>query len=99
MLFLVKGDLRHEALWHRWFERVEGLLPEQAVRSALCSGGAAKRVPKACSHGWWPSAEPAGGGPLHRQHLFDVYVHPAPNFTGALGSACRQRAMQPLLKA
>ena len=92
MLFLVKGALRHEALWHRWFERAEGLLPQAAVSAALCGGGgeAAKRATETCSQGWLAAGGAAvGGSPVGRQQLFDVYVHPHPNFTGAMGPGRR----------
>jgi len=172
MLFLVKGPLRHEALWRAWFERAEGLMPAQAVSNALCasedgmpaalsacsslasrtvpqhspagvgapptavearngsSGSSTASVPPgpsgSASNGgstgssggrritstansrtrsrssrsstdrtgassirrWlyerWQGSGGAGRAPgvLDRQHLFDVYVHPHPNFTG-----------------
>lgn len=123
MLFLVKGELRHEALWRKWFERAEGLLPIQAVSNALCSGETPlSKVIAACSaqgadaqqpqeqeqpqqrlgastaskgslgggaarglgSDWRPGRPRAARGVdiLARQHLFDVYVHPHPNFTG-----------------
>lgn len=122
MLFLTKGELRHEAMWRKWFERAEGLLPTQAVSNALCSGDAhLPQVMEACGNtlgageqqqrrqqhdwsgaagsgsfggrgastlgagsGWRPGRRQAARGAdiLARQHLFDVYVHPHPNFTG-----------------
>ena len=128
MLFLVKGELRHEALWRLWFERAQGLLPTQAASNALCSGqtdlprviaacgsalGAGEQQPeqqqqveqqqqqqldwkgaargssgggaaRGLGAGWRPGRRHAGRGAdiLARQHLFDVYVHPHPNFTG-----------------
>jgi hypothetical protein len=120
MLFLVKGPLRHEAVWHAWFERAAGLLPAQAVSDALCRTedgmpealtacsslvpGERRDVGSGPSHvgsssggskygpgGWhpgWHSSRAAEPGVLDRQHLFDVHVHPHPNFTGRL-RACR----------
>lgn len=133
MLFLVKGPLRHEAMWRAWFERAQGLLPAQAVSNALCASedgmpaalaacsslasppsqaGAPPGVhsssssssskqpggPPAASSSsssragsslrrwlyerWHPSGASRAPGVLDRQHLFDVYVHPHPNFTG-----------------
>ncbi|KAL4424080.1 hypothetical protein ABPG75_001381 [Micractinium tetrahymenae] len=142
MLFLVKGPLRHEAMWRAWFERAEGLLPAQAVSNALCasedgmpaalaacsslaspptqagappgvrsssSGSSSSKQPgrpagpaagsgssssssSSSSTGsslrrwlyerWHPGGASRAPGVLDRQHLFDVYVHPHPNFTG-----------------
>ena len=155
MLFLVKGRLRHEALWRAWFERAAGLLPTRAVASALCTGsdnlpsvlaacaaavaGPPIQDPAAAAAAAVAAAAEAGGqrnasaaaaataagaaaaaaaaqqqtkrrdlsgsanwahwlsdhlgapakerGPpppsvLDGQHLFDIYVHPHPNFTG-----------------
>lgn len=138
MLFLVKGPLRHEAMWRAWFERAQGLLPAQAVSNALCASedgmpaalaacsslasppsqaGAPPGVhsssssssskqpggPPAASSSsssragsslrrwlyerWHPSGASRAPGVLDRQHLFDVYVHPHPNFTGGLHAA------------
>ncbi len=143
MLFLVKGPLRHEAMWRAWFERAQGLLPAQAVSNSLCasedgmpaalaacsslanppsqagalpgahsggSGGnrrqpAAPPGPSSSSRSsssssstasslrrwlyerWHPGGTSPAPGVLDRQHLFDVYVHPHPNFTGGPRSA------------
>lgn len=140
MLFLVKGPLRHEALWRQWFERAAGLLPAQAVSNAMCaseeampealaacsslagaqqaaagsssseggrgSSGSGKGISRNSTHSggltdwvldavWRPggdsqgtaaSSSSSGSDILERQHLFDVYVHPHPNYTG--GWAC-----------
>lgn len=142
MLFLVKGPLRHEAMWHQWFERAAGLLPAQAVSNALCASedgmpdalaacsslargdGAAADASRGTAAAWAAAGHGGSGGGrsrgaaaaaaagglaerllggvpglhgrpaqrsvLERQHLFDVYVHPHPNFTGAL---CMLRAL------
>lgn len=120
MLFLVKGPLRHEAVWRAWFERAAGLLPAQAVSNALCASeegmpdalaacsslaqgagsmasssavGSRAGDPPLQQHAsigsgggssakGWHSSQPVRAGVLDRQHLFDVYVHPHPNFTG-----------------
>lgn len=82
MLFLVKGPLRHEAVWQAWFERAAGLLPAQAVSNALCASEARMPAALAACSSLAGGEALAGQGVLHRQHLFDVYVHPHPNFTG-----------------
>jgi hypothetical protein len=82
MLFLVKGPLRHEAVWQAWFERAAGLLPAQAVSNALCASEARMPAALAACSSLAGGEALVGQGVLHRQHLFDVYVHPHPNFTG-----------------
>jgi hypothetical protein len=95
LLFLTKGDILHEALWREWFQAAAGQLPEGSVRRAACTGGgkwrgaAAERALAACA------PDPADADPLRGQHLYDVWVHPHPNFTGECSGAppwvCRAR--------
>lgn len=64
MLFLVKGPLRHEAMWRAWFERAEGLLPAQAVSNALCASedGMPAALAACSSLASPPTADPGSAG-------------------------------------
>lgn len=68
LLFLVRGDMPHEALWRRWFEDVDS-----AVFSSCAPRGSKK--PGFCS-------QKERSNPIARQELFSVFIHSSPNFQG-----------------
>lgn len=41
LLFLVKGDLHHEATWRLWFQQAAGLLPLDGLAGSLCGADGA----------------------------------------------------------
>ncbi|KAK9834873.1 hypothetical protein WJX81_005657 [Elliptochloris bilobata] len=72
LLFMTYGDLPLERLWRRWFEGATGLVyrgcqPESSEATSECF-----------SH---LEAE-ENHSPIASQHLFNVYVHPKPDFPG-----------------
>jgi hypothetical protein len=68
LLFLVKGNIQHEALWRRWFEEVDGTVfsgcaPRESGKPATCYNK-------------------ERSDPIARQELFNVFVHSSPDFPG-----------------
>jgi hypothetical protein len=84
LMILTQGEPHHEGAWRLWFEGARGLLPAAAARAATCAGGAARvagaALPPACA----PPADSAlpTGNAIAGQHLFSVYVHAPPAFSG-----------------
>lgn len=91
-MFLTRGPMHHERTWRVWLEAAAGLLPRQAVlaaQEAACDEQTWAQMMAACA----PSAlsrhqvlGPSETAPV--QHLFNIYVHALPNFTGG----CRDGA-------
>ena len=73
LLFLVRGNIPHEALWRRWFEEVDG-----TVFSGCAPRGSDK--PATCSR-------EERSDPIARQELFSVFVHSSPDFPGYPGDS------------
>ena len=44
LMFLVRHEAYHGALWTAWLDSVNGLLPAAAVHGACCRSDAARRV-------------------------------------------------------
>ncbi len=44
LMFLVRHEAPHSALWTAWLDSVNGLLPAATVHGACCRGDAAHRV-------------------------------------------------------
>lgn len=86
LMFLTRGPMHHERTWRVWLEAAAGLLPRQAVltaQEAACGDQTWAQMMAACA----PSAlsrhqvlGPSETAPV--QHLFNIYVHALPNFTG-----------------
>lgn len=86
LMFLTKGSIHHERMWRVWMEAAAGVLPRQslaAAEEAACNPSKWEQLQKACAlrrlsrHQRLPGDE---GAPV--QHLFNLYVHALPNFTG-----------------
>lgn len=90
-MFLTRGPMHHERTWRVWLEAAAGLLPRQAVltaQEAACGDQTWAQMMAACA----PSAlsrhqvlGPSETAPV--QHLFNIYVHALPNFTGGCWAA------------
>ncbi|BDA47491.1 probable glycosyltransferase BC10 at C-terminar half [Coccomyxa sp. Obi] len=83
IMFLSKAELFHESSWALWFQHAAGLLPVSALQatsyvgkngSASCDEERVRLAQRWCS----PAAQ--GSGVLQRQHLFNVYIHPLPDY-------------------
>jgi hypothetical protein len=73
LMFLTTGPIPHERTWRLWLEGAAGWLPYQGLpvaKQAACSGG--EQQWQRVAHGCDPS----------QQHLYRLYVHALPNFTG-----------------
>lgn len=68
LLFLVRGNMPHEALWRRWFEEVD---------STVFSGCALRDSDKPAT-----CYRKERSDPIARQELFSVFVHSSPDFPG-----------------
>lgn len=98
LMFLTRGPMHHERTWRVWLEAAAGLLPRQALlasQEAACDDQTWAQMMAACA----PSALSRHQllGPSETalvQHLFNIYVHALPNFTGAcwLPPPVRRRA-------
>ena len=92
LLLLTKGEVPHEEMWRQWFTQAVGKLPLEAAKSTLCSDTintnastsnttySPQEIYAACS-----GNVPKTGSLenlISRQHLFDVWIHPAVNFPG-----------------
>ncbi|CAL8472071.1 g11613 [Coccomyxa elongata] len=83
IMFLSKAELFHESSWALWFQHAAGLLPVSALQSTsqngkdestVCNKDRVQLAQRWCS----PAAQ--GSGVLQRQHLFNVYIHPLPDY-------------------
>jgi hypothetical protein len=83
LMFLTTGPIPHERTWRLWLEGAAGWLPYQGLpvaKQAACSGG--EQQWQRVAHGCDPS----------QQHLYRLYVHALPNFTGKpAGGGTRSR--------
>lgn len=77
LMFLTTGPIPHERTWRLWLEGAAGWLPYQgleAAKGAACGGAEApwQRLRGSCG----------AASSQQQQHLFKLYVHALPNFTG-----------------
>lgn len=76
LLFLTRGVLFHEPTWTLWFKYAAGLVPLEPLRGSQCNASTLNEVSKHCK------VEGPSWDVISQQHLFDVYIHPAPSFPG-----------------
>ena len=85
-MFLVSGEMPHEAMWTRWFSAIRGVLPA----TVLCEPEAVQclqMLPKGSANEVYAS-----------QHLFTIYVHTKPEYEGyPEGSLFHNRVISTLL--
>ena len=60
LLFLVKGPMRHEEVWRRWFSYAADLVPAPLLQQRLCSSNASSQ--QQASRGRASSRNDVGGG-------------------------------------
>lgn len=77
LMFLTRGPMHHEELWTRWLASAANLVPADLLRFVNCTDSFVEQLRRMCQ-------APQGAGALEAQHLFTVYVHSQPDFTGAL---------------
>jgi hypothetical protein len=76
-MFLTRGPMHHEALWSRWLATAAGLVPLDLLRSSNCTEGYLMELHTLC-------VPQPGADVVAAQHLFTLYVHPQPDWEGAL---------------
>lgn len=84
-MFLTKGPLHHERTWRVWLEAAAGMLPRQALlatQDAVCNEGKWQQMDRACAPSELSRHQLLGGEAAPVQHLYNIYVHALPNFTG-----------------
>ncbi len=94
MMFLTKGALHHEASWRLWFQHAAGLIPRTLLTPEACNAtsGNVTSGCGGCLEGKLEAARQlcgprTGRGVLQQQHLFNVYIHALPEFTGKRGES------------
>ena len=81
MMFIVRHEAYHDALWTAWLDSVNGLLPAAAVQQACCGRGrgrwlqrqqrrqkSRRRSALVSRMLWWRHGPSDGASPGHAQH-------------------------------
>ena len=90
LMFLTRGPMPHEELWNRWLASAAGLLAVDCASSSLCSqtpmnsssNSTAQRQPSMSALKQACTLKRTAQNGYLQQHMFSIYIHPPPDYTG-----------------
>lgn len=88
LMFLTRGPMPHEELWNRWLASAAGLVAVDCASDSLCNhtpvNGSRTKASQPSMQALKQTCTLKRTAPnaYLQQHMFSIYIHPPPDFTG-----------------